>query len=283
MTLVIFHFFDARDLWLNLVTVPLRHPWASFEELIMVTTPFNHPTPSLNKWESAWKVISELFRVILIPCILLLLAVFNDVKEGHFKQGFSRWMASNPWLVFVLMGVLLLPSAFLGRVKIGGGVNNYGLSLYFLLTAALLATLRKRSGIFLLCALIALLAVQNRAILLRNPVAPNESRVATDMAWRFALRHPGEVYYPGIPLASVMAEKKAYHSSVGVWEREAARIPLGRSQFSAGLPAKMKWIVLGPSYGFMPILVPFSRRFRDISITEIQELPGWVAFVKDHA
>ncbi len=262
VTAAVIYFFGVRDVWLNMILVPFYSPWI-FPD----------------KWEASLTVLRQLFLTIAVPCALLLLGLYEDLKAGLFKRGFSSWLASNPWFVFMWVGIFLLPSSFLGKIKIGAAANNLGLALCFLLISALLSLIRKRgSGALTIFALILLTAAQNWPVLSQNPIAPNEKRFVADKAWRFALEHPEEVYFPGIPLAGAMADNKFYHSGIGIWEREISGFPVPPYYFSAGLPARMKWIIFGPPFWYMPDDLKIMKRFPDWSATSLPELPGWTVF-----
>ena len=267
VTAAIICIFDVRDLWLNMVLVPFNHPWAFPDS----------PRSSPDRWTAGLMVLRQLSGVIAIPCALLLLGLWRDHCAGSFKGGLSAWLSSNTWFVFTLVGIFLLPSSFLGTVKIGAGSNNLGLSYYFLLISALLALIRKRTAdMLLLYVLLALTVSQNWTILEQNPIARNEKRFVMDTAWRFALKHPGEAYFPGMPLASFMAEKELYHSFIGLWERKAAGLKILPSHFREGLPARLKWIIFGPPDWYTPYDKKILGGFPNAKITTLSELPGWV-------
>ena len=50
-----------------------------------------------------------------------------------------QWARDNPWLVPVFVGVFLIPTSILGRMKVGGGMGALVYAVYFLFVGALLA------------------------------------------------------------------------------------------------------------------------------------------------
>lgn len=50
----------------------------------------------------------------------------------------KQWFSENPWMVFLVSGIFLVPTTLLGRVKVGGNVNTLSFALYFILAAVTL-------------------------------------------------------------------------------------------------------------------------------------------------
>ena len=79
----------------------------------------------------------------LVPRLFTSAAVIGAYGLFRLWQGGSldvrRWARDNPWLVPVFVGVFLVPTSILGRMKVGGGMGALVYAVYFLFLGALLA------------------------------------------------------------------------------------------------------------------------------------------------
>jgi hypothetical protein len=120
-----------------------------------------------------------------------------------------------------------------------------------------------------LCALGVFAAAQIRwcpPLSARAPGRQNNNQVAYD----FAMRHPGEAYFPWQPLASLLAEGRLYHFEYGVVDRYLAGYEPTPEHLRADAPPRLRWIAASNG----PTLM--LRFFPEYSVpTQLAELPGW--------
>ena len=97
------------------------------------------------------------------------------------------------------------------------------------------------------------------------------------IAFDYARRHPGEIYFPRMTLVHLLAEGEVYHQVIGVLDRAYAEFPLTEDHLRAHLPPEMKGIAFFENVFMSEIEyydpLGFSRQIRD------PELPGFVVWV----
>ena len=237
--------FGTEGLFFNTVLIPKAMPWIR-------KAPFNLAYVFM-------ELLTYLLPIILIVlgCAVLLL------KKDPVSQ-FPAWLLRNTWTLPLAAALILVPSCVLGRVKVGGALNNLSYTLYFALAAAAMIILRLASlwsrrpagGEFDTFKRLAALAgivvafygfgsiLQLRLHLL-VPVR-NENR----LAYEYLLNHPGEgVYFPGQPLAHVLAESSLPHFSLAVYDRDTQTpYPVGPQQIQAHVPSQLSRICVGDDF-----------------------------------
>jgi hypothetical protein len=122
-------------------------------------------------------------------------------------------------------------------VKVGGDVNNFALTSYFLmlgvtsLVTLVLTSLEPAerlaillcSGICLVVIILNALAASNAATLhqlTRRLADPSDN--SQEMAYRYLRDHPREAYFPWNPLPAVYLEGRLYHFEWGIIDRYLA-------------------------------------------------------------
>lgn len=202
--------------------------------------------------------------------LLALLAVGLTTALG---SPLRRKLASS-WMPPLLVAVFLLPTGALGANKIGGEESSFH-SIYYLVAAIAMLFVetgtQTRMGRLLAAALLTTALVgawrSDRYTLWgpRPSVWDNHQQRAYD----FAVRHPGEAYFPGQPLASLLAEGRLYHFEYAVADRYFAGYEPSPAHLRANLPPRLRWIA-GPAplwtFHYFP---EFSEE------TTLPELPGW--------
>ena len=99
-----------------------------------------------------------------------------------------------------------------------------------------------------------------------------------EQAYDFALRHPGEAYFPWQPLSTLLAEGRLDHFNFQVHARTAAGYPLSQEHFEAYIPPDLQFVFFRPKardYSVLQYLLEFKHR------TTHPEMPGWEVFVRD--
>jgi hypothetical protein len=218
--------FDPGTLALNVVTIPSRHPWTG------------EPGPALAAALAEWLSLAAL------PLAVVAADAAFAVRRGERLAA----LASMPWAV---AGLLMLPMALLGRVKVGGAENALGVSVAFLVPAALVALLRRprpaawtgvREAALALLVLAATIAAVERSVALPDvwaARASNPERVMLD----FERRHPGQAWFAGNPLIALHARGRADHLSYGLYDRELAGLRPSPDHVAAHLPRPLRWVV----------------------------------------
>ncbi len=199
-----------------------------------------------------------------------------------------RWLGGgdlrrDPVWAFGLTALLTAPLAVMARLKIGGDVNAHAYVSIFLVTGALLSLAGSAPRLAAARRLLAILAPAASALLLAvRPPETLAGRTATpappphQLAWEYATRHPGEVYFPRLTLASLLAEGRVYHQMPGLVDRRIAGIPTSRRHLLAHLPERLEAVAFyDNAFRCRPAelgLPEFSRPTRD------PELPGFIVF-----
>jgi hypothetical protein len=253
--------FNAQNVIFNLFVLPAHQQWsaAAGEALVLAHVRLLE--------ESLW------------PASLLFVGAFLT-----FSKAGKSWK-DQPWVLPTLVGLLMMSTSLLNRVKIGGDVNALSPTLYFISVAAVLA-LAKAAEIpaanpplapWLIVSLMgALILMQTPPLLyyrfastLRNlPNNPQETSYA------YAKRHPGEAYFPWNPLSSLLAEGKAYHFEYGLLDRQLAGWPITPAHFRAYIPEHLAIVAVHKSNEFgqglaSAYLPDYSRPM------QMDELPDW--------
>src|SRR5262249_26124065 len=117
--------------------------------------------------------------------------------------------------LFVLVALCNIPTALLGRLKVGGSANNFSVSTYFLLIGLLVclhqacismtAQTRRMAQAAVAIAVVglALLFVPQQAYFFRDFTGLRNTKEA--QATRFVRNHPGAAYFPWNPLPHLLA------------------------------------------------------------------------------
>jgi len=231
LSLVFVLVFDPSAMFFNLVQVPAHHPWQG------------------GKLEWLQQALQELVTESLFPLAIIAVGLLVCATTGR---------RVGRWLVFVLVGTLNAPAAVLNRVKVGGDMNAFNLSLYFWLIGALLllveaAATEETEGKGVSQTVKAVLAVLLIGLLGGVPLRlQNVYQIAKvfrlnqqEVACQTLRQNPGLVYFPNNPLAHLLVEHKVYHLSWGVIDRRYGGYPVGEQQFRANVPPNIKAVLFG--------------------------------------
>lgn len=206
---------------------------------------------------------------LLGACIVLLLFVRSTRSR-------AAPLRSRSWVAPLLAALFLLPTGALGANKVGGELSSFH-SVYYLIaaTAALLVdAVHRRPRLRVLGWAFCLLAIA--AAWQSGRCTPKPSRFTMwqnnqQVAYEFALRHPGEAYFPWAPLASLLAERRLYHFEYGMMDRYIGGYEPTREHLIAFLPSRMHWIAARAR------IWTFNHFFPDYTVeTKLPELPGWI-------
>ncbi len=223
--------FGFRPLFFNLFTIPEHQPWKSGGLFIL--------------GKALLYLFYECFSILIV--IFLILTPLGKKQKRSWAL-LKEWVKANQSGLFVLIALMMIPSALLGYVKIGGSNNNFSYASFFLMLAATLSFVKdkKRFGAFrskhflILLAFIGL-CIQVPMVFYRIK-KDSEEHDYIELAYNFAKKNPGKVYYPTLPLINLMAERKLYHDVTGLIDREWAGIPLSEAHLRRYIPPEVEII-----------------------------------------
>lgn len=214
---------------------------------------------------------------------------------GQTENRWRQWARQNPWLLPLMAALAIVPTAALAYVKFGGSWNNAVASCYLAFLAMLAAlsgacasgadsprlgapTRLRRVAIVTLLLLGCWMGPASATALRDGLLAwKNIYNNPTEAAFEFARQHPGEIYLPNMPLATLMSEGKLYHFDAALESLQVAGFGLTEDQVRRYLPAEMRAIVYPQTSVVPPVLHQlreFSQHSRDPA------LPGWVVLVR---
>lgn len=245
--------FGFANLWLNLVAIPGRLPWAELPARLAMRP---------------WSLVAQ----VLIPSLGLGLLwrtrcwPRRDRESGRFFQ------------LATLAFVAMLPVGLAGFFKIGGDTNLLH-SWDYLLPGALLAWLA--ADRVSLTAPARLLAATAGALALHGhefvalPVRPFTGQF--EAATRLTAAYPHALWFPQNPLITFYADGELWHSEDGVLTRYLAGYGLREPDFRRHLPPKLQGVAYAAIVEFpfaLPLLAEFSHETR---------LPYWTLHTRPPA
>jgi hypothetical protein len=243
-----FLYWFGEPMLFNMVELASRHPWSRPGLLGLVVT--------------IWRLLLSVWEVLAMLAIGLTVVFLHRDAETR--------RAATPWLPPLLAALFLLPTGALGANKLGGQPNSFH-SVYYAITgsAALLAAARApaaRRLAWAFCLAGILAAWHSGRTHWARPLWRNSQQVA----FEYDQRHPGEVYFPWQPLASLLAEGRLYHFEYGIFDRALGGDPPTEQHLRAHLPPAMRWIATTHKAGWTFTLLPeFSEEVHP------PELDGW--------
>lgn len=210
--------------------------------------------------------------------LFVLLAI--GLAANLIPTGRQATTAPRAWLAPLLAALFLLPTGALGANKLGGEASSFH-SLYYLIAA--LAALFVEAGQrvpaaralgWVFC-MLAIIAAWQSGRCAPSASQPPLFQNPNELAYQFALRHPGEAYYPWHPLASLLAEGKLYHFEYGLIDRYMGGSEASQDHFRANLPPRLRWVASrARGWSLTHYLADFSED------TQLPELPGWIVRVR---
>jgi hypothetical protein len=283
--------FNPRFLFFNM-SLPFRHPWkvniGNNQEVII-------GIELIRRLGILIQAGVELLRDSYSSVVVLSFYIFYQFLFNNRKTKLSEWLSVNRWAVFAIAGLFMIPTSLAGRAVVGGAVNNFSFTHYFLLVGAGLVLLQVSLGSTSPYANFMQIAIKLLLIILIGLYACiyvfSDNNIDTNVkkflhndervAYEYIRRHPGEAYFPWNPLSSLMAEGKAYHFYFGLLDRELAGFKVRPGHFLADIPANIR-IVAYPgkspkeSIDYMKTYLPeFRKRIN------IEDLPQWIVFTRE--
>lgn len=262
--------FGPVNMWFHMVQLPAAHGWENesrdgrpYLMFRAITLLFAECIPTLGLI-----LVTLLIRHWLLPR--------EPAGTGSLKQRFIAFAHDNPWIMFPIAGIFLMPSALLGFLKVGGYVNNFSLTHTFIALTATTLLIRLYAHLrtlqrapesaaidspvapsvvraLVLSALALLVLWDWPDVLIKPKRAANMYAVIAnpwdnqqETIYDFAKSEPGLVYFPWNTLATLLAERRLYHFEWGIHDRAEADITPTKEQIIAHIPPKMGFVAYGP-------------------------------------
>lgn len=261
--------FPAQEMFFNMLTLPSRH---SYREggLGMVLKSFS-------KMAREW-------LLMLLWGIFAFVPAFQKLKESSP----GSWMRRNPWSIFLLTGICMIPVALLSNIKVGGSNNTLSHANYFFLLASTLAFLHypgvSSTGVdappswmnrFFAAWAIFLLVILTPVAAARMVTLGSEDNYAM-RAYEYAKQNPGKSYFPRLTLLHILAEKKIYHTIDGLMDRHWAGLPVQNEHLLRHIPKDAELIAYhGENHHWLLPLPKFTS-----GRTDDPEFPGFMVYRK---
>jgi hypothetical protein len=220
---------------------------------------------SLHILRESW----PLFAVLLLALV-----------EGVLSSRAGRQWPRRAWAAWLLISCCLLPTASIGRIKVGGEVNHDSFVIFFLVAAFLcwLASVAFERGrplpLRVATVLVVLLAVTAPRAL-EYPGWRTAWNNQNEAAYRYDMRHPGEIYFPWNPLTSLLAESKLYHFDYGVFDRNLGGARVAPDHLGMFLPSAQPMIASYVAHHDY-VLHEYFPGYRTRPV--ISELPDWTIY-----
>lgn len=190
-------------------------------------------------------------------------------------------MRREGWPLFLLAGILLLPTSALASAKAGGYFNSYH-SIYFFIAAAAAARSSRGSryavaGVALLALVLAPFTIAQRTSLGGWRRLPGILDNPQEQAVRFTRAHPEQAYFPWHPLSTAWVDGRLYHFDWAAQDRNRAGYYLSWKHASAHVPRRLRYIVVPPDRDvyMLEFFPEFTRRL------EIAGMSGWTVYSRE--
>ncbi|WP_428940916.1 hypothetical protein [Fontivita pretiosa] len=234
----------------------------------------------------------------------------ESTRHVRLSDRIAAWARANPWLVPALLAICVLPTTGLAYAKVLGRGNNAAATSYFLLLAACSAIITALQVCFrgsdasrdtgpaisasaagdsavvrpwarVLAMSVCLAFVLGIAARPREWLAlPRQfalwgelSSSHLQIAYQYARQHPGEVYIPQYPLATLFSEGRAYHYEPAIQDLHLAGLTLSPRQLDEGLPPRLRQILVRDE---IPAHLPVQLRQRFTRVDRPADMPGWL-------
>jgi hypothetical protein len=239
--------FGLEGIVFTMFQVPGGHPWSSAA----------HPWGAGGeRLQATLESLVRLSRMAL-PWIALVLAV----AAASHQRGLPgrRWLREQPWTSLAFVAVAMLPTSTVGGAKLGGSLNSYAMTTYFLIGAGVLGLAQLACAVRswrVAAARLALAGIvvfaagdelrgQRRQEFERGVVELREWRSnPLEQATAFALRHPDQVLFADNPLIGLYSDGRLYHSLVGFGDRKLAGYRVRAELRDRHLPPKLRYVAV---------------------------------------
>ena len=244
-----------------------------------------------------WKLILSGFKMFFLDCgncFFWLITCFTAQHLLCTKKPVTlrALITESRWSLFFLVGIFMTPLAILGVIKAGGDINLLSPAAYFFAIASSTAVAEflcklERHNERVLSGFVRLLLTVYLMVGIGVNATPffySQKYYHDELytkAYKYLLKHKGEVYFPGNPLLHIMAENRAYHFSCGLYDRELNGYPIDKARFLRYIPKDLAEIAVNQQEQgelgryVLKYLPEFSRKIIK------DDLPGWDIYVKN--
>jgi hypothetical protein len=237
--------FGFGNLWLNLVVIPGRLPWADIPERLAMRP---------------WALVTQ----IALP--LLALAVLWKKKLWPARQCESGRFFHLTTLAYLAM----LPVGMAGYLKIGGDTNLFH-SWDYLLPGCLMAWLASdhssSNATIRLFAVTVLSLTLHLTSLTQLPLKPYVAHFKT--ANQLVAAYPHGIWFPRNPVITFYADRELWHSEDGIQTRFLADYGLRQPDFRRHLPRDLQAVAY-PSVVEQPFVMPLLSE-----LSRATKIPYW--------
>ncbi|MBD1905398.1 hypothetical protein NDI37_14525 [Funiculus sociatus GB2-A5] len=266
--------FQPEPLLFNIITIPKKYPWK--ENIIVAIS------------RSGFGLIKEW---ILPGAIILFLTYKQKIFQINNFSDIKRYLSDNRWSMLLMVSLYMMPLSVLNRAKLGGDVNAYSLTTYFLCAASSLMLLKSVVGADtkklqqfskLLVAALCTAFIFTKSFSIKNLdyQFSNLLNNPQEVAYNYSKKHPGEGYFPWNPLSTLMAEGKLYHFAFGLLDRERAGFKVNEEHFRRYIPAQIKLIAF-PKTAQDKDTLKYVPEFSQQII--VDELHGWNVYTRERS
>ena len=226
-----------------------------------------------------------------LPCALCIAAfvILWLLRDGSAK-GLRGLFSEHRWLVFPIVGMLLVPSTIKARMTIGGAENHTAILSFFFFVGIGLALLRYMRedappvyslAVKMLAGMIIAFCVpgileQIHLTISKLHTQPNYEAVIQ----RYQSHHPETTYFPCAPLVTFYREKRFYDVDTMLVDREDGGWPLSAAQFASAIPANPQRVVVPEGLRLSRVLQDYLTGWTAASDLE---LPGQIVYERPKA
>ncbi len=266
-----------RELWGNMIQVPIRHPWLQMS--LSTGEVFSH-LHAVSPVAKVKVLVAAMLQIVRSNWPLFAIAATVTVSSALQRRSSGPPWPRRPWVWFLVLAFAMLPTAAVGRVKLGGEVNHESFSVFFLVLG-LIAWIADTGASREPTRLIRAVSVCTMLFAITLPRAWEYPgwRAAWDNqnegAYLFNRAHPGAVYFPWNPLTSILVEKKVYHFDYGVFDRNLGGMTVRAPHLQSALPSANPVIATTTAHHDHILHRYFSNYVR---LRDNHDLPGWKLF-----
>lgn len=272
---VLVAYFGWRELYFTMITIPSRHKFYLEEQGGKLAG-----------------IKSSAYLLWLSTRIAVGVVLALMVGTIAYARGARAWLQENRWVGLALVSIVMVPTSILGASKFLSFLCAHTPTSFFMLAAATtgLAEVASRPGrarVVAAWGLVGLLGYYGwwigRPLLAQRAMIAAQTRNFAnnehEKAYAFARAHPGAVYFPRNPLATLLADGRLDHSDWGLVDWEMGEEPPSRAHLYAALPPHMRWIAYRDTgHPNLMIRDPIALFPEFDRVVKLPELPGWLVF-----
>jgi hypothetical protein len=236
----------------------------------------------------------NVYKDTLTPALPYALCIAAFALLWLFRNGSAKGLrglfSEHRWLVFPIVGLLLVPSTIKARMTIGGAENHTAILSFFFFVGIGLALHRfmdedaapahslaakMLAGLIIACSIPGTLE-QIHSTVSKLHSQPNYEAIVE----RYQRHHSETTYFPCAPLVTFYREHRFYHVDTMLLDREDGGRPISAAQFISGIPANPQRVVVPEGLRLSSVLQNYLAGWTTASDPE---LPGQVVYERPKA